>query len=169
MLHDLKNFRLPPERWVAISQLLAGLDQSIIVGIFEQYLRNPIHSSCFRSCHIRHPNSIERKRTKDLEYTTYVIHDLRAKLLGNLVNSYAPLRFRTLKPDELRNQREHQGVDIRKFENFHGNTYFREWNGRRFPFLRFLDRKSSILVGTRRLLVLAFPSQPWFHYQLLLF
>jgi hypothetical protein len=104
MLHDLKNFRLRPERWVAISQLLAGLDQSIIVGIFVQYLRNPIHSSCFRSCHIRHPNSIERKRTKDLEYTTYVIHDLRAKLLGNLVNSFTPLRFHTLKPDELRNQ-----------------------------------------------------------------
>jgi len=130
MLHDLKNFRLPPERWVAISQLLAGLDQSIIVGIFEQYLRNLIHSSCLRSCHIRHPNSIERKRTKDLEYTTYyVIHDLRTKLLGNLVNSFAPLLFHSLKPDELRNQREHQGVDIRKFENFrgnHGNTYFRE-------------------------------------------
>jgi len=90
MLHDLKNFRLPPERWVAISQLLAGLYQSIVVGFvggFEQYLKNSTHSSFLRSCHIRHPNSIERKRTKDLEYTTYgVIHDLRTKLLGNLVN-----------------------------------------------------------------------------------
>jgi len=130
MLHDLKNFRLPPERWVAISQLLAGLDQSIIVGVCEQYLRNPIHSSCLRSCHIRHPNYIERKRSKNFVYTEYdVIHDLRTKLLGNLVNSLAPLRFHSLKPDELRNQRVHQGVDMRKFENFHGihgNTYFRE-------------------------------------------
>ena len=78
-------------------------------------------------------------------YTEYdVIHDLRTKLLGNFVNSLAPLGFQSLKPDDLRNQGVHQGVDMRTFENFHDNTYLREGHGRRLLFLRFLDRESWI-------------------------
>lgn len=122
MLHDLKNSSHWELRWVRISQLHAGLDQSIVVGVV-QLLPS---SGCSRSFTNLPSNPIERLRAKNCVYLRSNDYDLRAEPFKNLVNGLiALLRVHPRRPDELSDQQSYQGEVCQKFLNLHGNTYFR--------------------------------------------